>query len=83
MTENDLIELGFKKVDILNKDSQNGYDYYFYEKELCNSLELYSTDNRDVIDDEWTILCFEIPAIRIKSKNHFMQFLDIMDLITC
>jgi len=83
MKENDLIELGFIKVDILDKDSQNGYDYYFYEKELCDSLELYSTDSRDVIDDEWTILCFEIPAIRIKSKDHFMQFLDIMDLITC
>ena len=45
MTENDLIELGFVKVDVLDKESQNGYDYYFYEKELCNSLGLYTTDN--------------------------------------
>jgi len=83
MTENDLIELGFKKVDVLDKESQNGYDYYFYEKELCNSLGLYTTDSTDVINDEWIISCFEIPAIRIKSKDHFMQFLDVMDLITC
>jgi hypothetical protein len=83
MTEQELIDLGFEKVDILDKDSQNGYDYYIYQKELCDSIVLYSTPNTDVQNDYWELNCFDIPAIRIKSKDHFMQFLEVMDLITC
>ena len=83
MTEAELVELDFEITIIENKESQNGYDYYYYHKELCDDLVLYSTDSKDVINDEWIISCFEIQAIRIKSKDHFMQFLDVMDLITC
>jgi hypothetical protein len=30
MTEQDLIDLGFDKVEVLDDESQNGYDYYYY-----------------------------------------------------
>jgi len=83
MTEQEIIELGFEKVDILHNESQNGYDYYFYQKELCDQIVLHSTDNTDVKNDSWEIKCFEIPSIRIESKEHFLQFLEIMNLITC
>ena len=83
MTEEELIDLGFQKVDILDEDSQNGFDYYFYEKELCDNLVLHSNDSIDIRDNFWYLECHDIPAIRIKSKDHFIQFLEIMDLITC
>ena len=83
MTEKELIDLGFERVDILDEESQNGYDYYFYQKEICDQIALHSTDNTDVKNDSWELNCFEIPAIRIKTKEHFLQFLEIMDLITC
>jgi hypothetical protein len=83
MTEQEIIELGFEKVDILHNESQNGYDYYFYQKELCDQIVLHSTDNTDVKNDSWEIKCFEIPSIRIENKEHFLQFLEIMNLITC
>lgn len=83
MTEEELIDLGFEQVAVLNEESQNGYDYYFYQKELCDNLVLHSTDSIDVVNNNWYLTSHDIPAIRIESKEHFMQFLEIMDLITC
>jgi len=83
MTEEDLIDLGFQRVDIFDQDSQNGYDYYFYEKELCDHLVLHSTDSVDVKNDKWFLECHDIPAVKIENREHFIQFLEIMNLITC
>ena len=55
MTEQEIIELGFEKVDILHNESQNGYNYYFYQKELCDEIVLHSTDSIDVKNDSWEI----------------------------
>lgn len=83
MTEEDLIELGFDQVHITNAESDNGYDYYYYQKELCSGVVLHSTDSLDVENNEWTIKSFDIPAIEIKSKFHYTEFLEIMGNITC
>jgi|694.fasta_scaffold00211_78 hypothetical protein len=83
MTEEDLIELGFEKILIQDDESQNGYDYYYYNKELCDNIVLYSTDSIDVEDNNWIVKCWDIPAIRITSKDHFMQFVEMIDNITC
>jgi hypothetical protein len=83
MTEEDLIELGFEKVLIQDDESQNGYDYYYYNKELCDNIVLYSTDSIDVKDNDWTIKCWDIPAIRINTKEHYFQFLEVISNITC
>ena len=83
MTENELVDLGFEKVEITNDESQNGYDYYYYHKELCSGVLLHSTDNIDVVDDKWSLKSFEIPALNITEKVHYDQFLEIMGNITC
>ena len=83
MTEEDLIDLGFEKVDITNADSQNGYDYYYYQKELCSGVTMHSTDSIDVEDNNWVIKTFDIPAIEIRTREHYIQFLEIMGNITC
>ena len=83
MTENELTDLGFNKIEIKDLQSQNGYDYYYYHKELCSGVLLHSTDNIDVIDDKWSLKSFEIPALNITERVHYDQFLEIMDNITC
>ena len=83
MTEQQLIDFGFEKVYITDADSQNGYDYYYYQKELCSGVELHSTDNIDVENDYWILKSFDIPALEIRSADHYQQFLEIMDNITC
>ena len=83
MTEQELINAGFEKVEITDQDSQNGYDYYYYQKELCQGILLHSTDNIDVKNDKWELKSFDIPALLIVDKNHYTEFLKIMDNITC
>jgi len=83
MTENELVDLGFEKVEITNDESQNGYDYYYYQKELCSGVLLHSTDNIDVVDDKWSLKSFEIPALNITEKVHYEHFLEIIGNITC
>jgi hypothetical protein len=83
MSEEELISLGFEKIEITNEISDNGYDYFYYQKELCNGIELHSTDNVDVVDDEWVLKSFDIPAIEIVLRDHYNQFLEIMGNITC
>ena len=36
MTENDLTDLGFNKVEVNDSVSQNGYDYYYYTFDVFN-----------------------------------------------
>lgn len=83
MTEQELIDFGFEKVDITDEQSQNGYDYYYYQKELCSGLVLHSTDNLDVVDNNWELRSFDVPALLITNPEHYRQFLEIMDNITC
>lgn len=83
MTEQELINLGFEKVTITDDESQNGYDYYYYQKEMCSGLVLHSSDSVDTKEDNWTLKCFELPAINITSKDHYDEFAMVMGNIIC
>ena len=83
MTEQELIELGFEKVSITDDESQNGYDYHYYHKEVCDDIVLHSVDSTEVKDNDWYLRCWEIPAIRIHSKSHYTEFLEVLSNITC
>jgi len=83
MSEEEILTLGFEKTYVNDNESQNGYDYYYYQKEMCSGIILHSTDNVDVEDDQWTLKAFEIPAIEIKSKDHYLHFLEVMKNIIC
>jgi hypothetical protein len=83
MTEQDLINEGFDKVTISNDESQNGFDYYYYQKEVCESIVLYSTDSVDVVDDNWKLRTFDVPAILISELGHYKQFMELISNIVC
>jgi hypothetical protein len=83
MTEEELVELGFEKISVLDEESQNGYDYYYYQKELCENVVLHSVDSAEVKDNDWYLRCWDIPAIRIHSKLHYAEFLEVLNNIIC
>ena len=83
MTEQDLINEGFDKVTISDDESQNGFDYYYYQKEVCETIILYSTDSVDVVDDNWKLRTFDVPAILISELGHYKEFMELMKNIVC
>jgi hypothetical protein len=83
MTEQELIELGFDKVCITDNESQNGFDYYYYQKELCENVVLHSVDSTEVKNDNWYLRCWDIPAIKIHSKLHYSEFINVLNNIIC
>jgi len=58
MTEQELIDLKFDKVEILDSESQNGYDYYYYVLDLLPGLSLISSAD-DESKDGWKVYNFD------------------------
>lgn len=83
MTEKELIKLKFKKIIITDKESDNGYDFYFYQKQYCSDLTLCTTDSIEVENDVWKVSTWEIPAISIITKKDYNAFIKILDIIIC
>ncbi len=54
MTENELELLGFEKRAVLNEESGNGYDYYFYLKNVAGVV-FVSCANDELADDNWYV----------------------------
>jgi hypothetical protein len=77
MKENDLIDLGFNKVEVTNSESQNGYDYYYYTFEVFDNLTLISVDSDSVENEEWYVYNLDWPdEFRMHTKEHVIHFLE-------
>lgn len=75
MTEQKLLELGFDKVEVLDEESQNGYDYYYYILDLMPGLSLISSAS-DESKDSWKVYNFDwnsSEALTEASINHLIQ----------
>jgi hypothetical protein len=79
MTEQDLQEAGFERITVPNTESQNGYDYHFYTKELWDDVSLYA-DNKG-ISDSWCIECYQLTNLKINYIEDFYAFVDVLDKI--
>ena len=69
MTEEDLINLGFQKVDVPDSESQNGYDYYYYKLKLMDDLVLVSSDSDTVKNNTWQVKNFEWLGASIRDRQ--------------
>lgn len=52
MTEKDLMNLDFEKVMVLDEESDNGYDYYYFRKKIIEGLTItadYDANNNLVV----------------------------------
>lgn len=75
MTETDLIDLGFNKVEINDADSQNGYDYYYYSLDIFDNLTLSSVDSDRVENNHWFVFNFDWPEqFRLNNKHDIESF---------
>lgn len=76
MTESDLTNLGFNKVEVNDLESQNGYDYFYYTLEIFDNLTLCSVDSDRVQDGNWYIMNLDWPDnFRLQSPQELLSFL--------
>ena len=54
MTERELELLGFEKQVVLDEESGNGYDFYFYLKRVVG-LVFSSCASEEVEDNQWSV----------------------------
>jgi len=78
MTEQDLIDLGFNKVEINNKESGNGYDYYYYGYKIFEDLYLNSTDSDKVTNDDWAVSNIDWPVFKLDTVGGVQMFIKMM-----
>ena len=76
MTENELTDLGFNKVEVNNLESQNGYDYYYYTFDIFNNLTLISVDNDRVENEDWYVYNLDWPdQFKLQTVDQVEHFL--------
>ena len=79
MTEQELIDADFERVDVTDEESQNGYDYYYYKKCITEEVVLISSDNDESGSDDWYVKNFDWPCVKITAiedvriLEHLMQ----------
>lgn len=73
MTEAELIEEGFERIDVPIEQSGDEKDYYYYRYELNPHCTLTSNENTEANIKKWIVNCFEIELIIKDIKD--LQFL--------
>lgn len=63
MTEQELIEEGFERVEVPSLESGDDTDYYYYKLDLNPNFTLISNANDEVYNKAWKVTCFEIDII--------------------
>ena len=60
MTEQELIEEGFERVDVLTEESGDKNDYYYYSLALNSDFVLISDESDEIVNSQWQVYCYEI-----------------------
>ncbi len=63
MTEQELIEEGFERVEVPTLESGDDTAYYYYKLDLNPHFTLISNANDEVYNKAWKVTCFEIDVI--------------------
>lgn len=79
MKEEDLIQLGFKRVDV-NKEESGDEPFYYYTLDLGNQkvVSLISPANTEIIDNRWYVDVFEDASISFDDIEQLKTFIKIV-----
>jgi len=76
MTEQDIIDLGFERVDVTAEESGYLRDWYFYTYDFTNGLSLISNNKTDAETKGWYVEFFNT-----EDKIRFTRNKDLHRLI--
>ena len=74
MTEKELMNLDFEKVWVMDEESDNGYDYYYFRKQIGGSMFLAADDFNKT--QELSVY-IEEPRLVIKDINLVKELINV------
>ena len=78
MKEQDLIELGFEKVEVYKEESGMDNDYYFYAH-TQTGIDFFSSADYEANSDDWWVSMFENDSCKIFSKTEIELIIHIIN----
>ena len=81
MTEQGLIKLDFKRVDVSPEEAgdENGFHYYTYDFSNSRGLSLISNSNDEAKEDEqWSVQIFDYDDISFTDAERLLSFINIV-----
>ena len=80
MTEQDLLDLGFKRTDVSAEESgQNAFYYYDIDLGSNGSISLISPSDDEVENGNWYVEVFEDAKVMFTDKDDLKAFIDIIN----
>jgi hypothetical protein len=76
MTEQELMDLDFEKVWVMDEESDNGYDYHYFRKKLIDNF----TVQADYIEGRLTAFTNE-PNFVIRELQTLKELIDVFSKI--
>jgi len=55
MTEEELIEEGFERIDVPVEESGDETDYHYYRYSFGSGYGLYSSESNNTLNNKWTV----------------------------
>ena len=78
MTEQELMDLDFEKVMVYDEESDNGYDYYYFHKQVGGSMFLAA----DTINKEGELrVNIDDPGLVIRDINLVKELINVFSKI--
>jgi hypothetical protein len=78
MKEQDIVDLGFKRVDVTAEESGDDAFYYYTYDFGNGTLSLISNANNEVIDGRWGIEIFEDETIQFWGVSDLKKFINVI-----
>lgn len=81
MKEQDLIDLGFERVDVSPEEAgdENGFHYYTYDFSDSRGLSLISNSNDEAEKvEQWSVEIFDYDNITFTDVEQLLEFISII-----
>ena len=72
ITEQELLEEGFEKIEVPTEESGDENDYYYYQLKLSDDVLLTSLESDTITNSHWAVYWYEVD----------WEFKDIIDIQT-
>jgi len=79
MKEQDLIDLGFERVDV-SKEESGDKAFYYYTYDIGNgTISLITQSNDEVENDNWHVEVFYDTSIRFETIEDVTKFIEVTE----